>query len=271
MLMAGEDAGNAVRLLHKTLHEVRAFVRADAAVGHDDDHVRLFEHFRLIVLIGLDNIRKVDALPVGGDIPLRDIRVAEADDGDLNAVHFLNDIGGIAVPCLPILFLVAVGLDIKVVCHADGKLLLRLSACGNRIIELPLEDLQAVVELVIAHDPHIVADGTQRLDGRIVLLGLLECVIVSQRSALDRIAEVSDKQVVSVLFTHFPDVGCYTGQAAFIGAALRLIHRVVRGVDLTVQVRGDHKSKFRFLLLGENGREHCQHHAQHQQHSQNAR
>ena len=141
MLMAREDTGNAVRLLHKTLHEVRAFVRADAAVGHDDDHVRLFEHFRLIVLIGLDNIGKIDAFPVCGNIPLRNIGVTKADHSDLNAAKVLDLVGGIVIPCCPVLFLIAVGLSLQVVCHADIHRLLGFGSRSGQILQLLVEDL----------------------------------------------------------------------------------------------------------------------------------
>ena len=62
---------------------------------------------------------------------------------------------------------------------ADRQLLFRLGGGGGRVVELTVEDAQTVVELVVANDPHVVTDGTEGLDGRIVLLWLIKCVVIS--------------------------------------------------------------------------------------------
>ena len=240
VLVAGESERDGVGLLDQFFNEVGLDVAVDAAVSDDNDHVGLFLHFRLILLVGFDNVGKIDAFPVCGDIPSRDVRVAEADDRDLYAVKVLDDVGIIASPCRPVLAFVAVGRGIEVVGQADGNLLLRFGRGGGRVVELAAEDVQTVVELMVADDPHIVADGTEGLDGRIVGLGLIERIIIGQRSALNGIAHIDDIQVVAVFRALLLDVGGNTGQAALVGSALRNIDRIIRSEDLAVQV-GGHK------------------------------
>ena len=77
VFVAGEHKVDRIGILHQVLHRVHGQVAGlggvgHAAVGHNGDHVGLGLHLRLIVLIGLVNARKVDALPVGGDVPLGD-------------------------------------------------------------------------------------------------------------------------------------------------------------------------------------------------------
>ena len=141
MLMAGECESNGVGLVDKTLHEVGTFVRTDAAVRNNNDHISLFEHFSFIVLIGLDDIGKIDAFPVCGNIPLRNIGVTKADHSDLNAVKVLDLVGGIVIPGCPVLFLIAVGLSLQVVCHADIDRLLGFGSRSGQILQLLVEDL----------------------------------------------------------------------------------------------------------------------------------
>ena len=220
MLMTGESKGNGIGLLDQALDVVGTLVAVHAAVGCDHDHVGLFLHFRLIVLVGLDNIGKIDALPVSGDVPLGNVGVAERNDGHLDAVKVLDHIGLIAFPGLPVLGLVAVGGRVQIVGHADSELLFVLGGGRSGIVQLAVKDVQPVVELMVAHDPHIIADGAERLNGRILNFRLIECVVIGQRCPLNGIAHINGVQVVPVFGLHFFNVRRNTGQTAFIGAAL---------------------------------------------------
>ena len=255
MLMAGECKGDGVRLLNELLDEVGFLVGIHAAVGSNDDHVGLFLHFRLIVLIGVDDVGKIDAFPVGGNIPCGDIGVAEADDGNLHAAKVLDDVGGIALPRLPVLALVAVGGGVEIVGHADAQLLFRFRAGGSGIIKLTVEDVQTVVELVVADNPHVIADGTECLDRRGIGIGLVERIVIRQRSTLDGVAQVGNIQIVAVFLPHFLDVRRDAGQATFIGAAFGGVDRIIRREDLTVQVGRHKECKVGFALFRKNRRQ----------------
>ena len=248
VLMTGECKCDGVGLLDQVPDEVRLDIAVNAAVCNNNDHVCLCLHFGLILLVGFDDVGKIDAFPVCGDVPSGDVRVTEADDRDLHAVKVLDDVGIVTPPGRPILALVAVGRCVEVVCQADGELLLRRGRGGGRIVELAVEDVQTVVELMVADDPHIVADGTERLDRGIVSLRLVECVVVGQRGALDGVAHIDDVQVVAVECTLLLDVGGNTGKTTLVGTALRGVNGVVRREDLTVQVGGDKELEF-----GDNG------------------
>ena len=91
---------------------------------------------------------------------------------------------------------------------------------------------------MVANDPHVVADGAERLDGGVVDFGLVERIVVGQRRALNGIAQIGNVEVVAVLRPHLLDIGGNAGQTAAVVAALFIAGGVIRRIDLAVQVRG---------------------------------
>ncbi len=219
---------------------------------YDDDHVGFGLHLGFVVLVGIVDACEVDPIMVGR-IPLVDVGVAEADDSNLHAVKILDDVGIIILPgFVPLFGEVAAFCSIQVVRHGNRHLLLRAGGSGGRVVQLTVQDVQTVVELMVADDPHVVADGTESLDGGIAVGFLVEeCVVPCQRRALNGVACVGNKEVVAVLCPHLLDVSGNAGEAALIGAALLIGLGIVGCVDLTMHVRGREKCEIGgFAALG---------------------
>ena len=272
MLVAGEHKVDGVRGGDKLTDEVGLFgVAVDAAVADEDNEVGLGLHLGFVVLVGLHNACEVDALPVLGDIPVRDVGVADAHDSDLDAVIFLDDIGSVAVPGLPVAGLVVVRVGVEVVRHGNTDLGLGLGGLRGEIVQLALENIHAVVELVVADDPHIIVHHTHDLHGGIVHVLLHEGVVVRQRRALDGVAGVAEEYVL-VFRTLLLDIGSDAGHALIMGAGQACILRVVRCKLLTMDVGGVEEEDLDLILISrENGRHQRRDKAQHKQQRHDAR
>ena len=103
---------------------------------------------------------------------------------------------------------------------------------------------------MVANDPHVVADGAERLDGGVVDFGLVERIVVGQRRALNGIAQIGNVEVVAVLRPHLLDIGGNAGQTAAVAAALFIAGGVIRRIDLAVQVRGYEEREIDGLVRG---------------------
>ena len=250
VLVAGEDQIHGVVGLDQLPDPAGAVAHVHAGVGHQHDDIGLLQHLGLVVVISLDGIGEVDALPVGGNVPLGNTVVADAHDGDLDAVVLADDIGLEAAPGGPVLALVIVRLGGQVVGHGHGDLALRLGGLGDGVIDLLIQDGHAVVELVVAQDPHIIAHGAQGLDGGVFHGVLFEGEVVGHGSALDGVAGVGQEHVL-VLLTHLLDVAGDAGQALAVGAGGAGVGGVVGGVELAVDVGGiEHQDLYGVGALG---------------------
>ena len=250
VLVAGEHKVNGIGLLHQVLHRVHGQVAGlggvgHAAVGHNGDHVGLGLHLRLIVLVGLVNARKVDALPVGRDVPLGDVGVGQADDGHLHAVEFPDLIGLVVFPGFPAVGIILPGLGIQVIGGHNGSGGLLAAGIGGQVVHLAVENVQTVVELMVARNPEVVAQGTEGLHGGVVRLGLVEGVVVGQRRTLNGVANVREIEIFAVFRAHLLDVGGDAGQAGGACPAGFIAGGVICGIDLAVQVRGDEERELR--------------------------
>lgn len=102
VLVTAEDQIDGVGLGDQPADEIGLGVGINAGVAGQDDEVGLLSHFLLIVLVGLNDVGEIDALPVGGDVPLGDIGVANAHHSHGDAIVVIELIGGIAVPGAPV-------------------------------------------------------------------------------------------------------------------------------------------------------------------------
>ena len=208
-----------------------------AVMGDDHDDVGLLLQLGFVMEIGLLKACKVDAFPVGGNVPVGDVRIAETQDGYAYAVVVLDDVRLIALPSRPVLAVRVVGRGVQIVRHAHRHAAFALGVRARQIVELTVEDAQAIVELVVAYDEHVIADAAQRLHGRIVHILLVERVVVGQRRALNEVAAVH-KQYVVVLLARRVDIGRHMRQAAVVLTALCKARGVVGRIDLTMHVAG---------------------------------
>ena len=226
VLMPREHQVDGVGLLDQAADEVRLGVRVDAAVAVEHDQIGGGVHLLLVVLVGVDDAREVDALPVGGHVPLGYVGVADAHHGHLHAVIVKDAVGVVAVPGGPVLRLLAVGRLVEVVGHGNPHLILLLGGLGGEVIELALKDFQAVVEFMIARHKQVVVHHPKRLGRRVLRLRLVEGVVVGQGRALHQVAGIAEEYVV-VFLPHFLHIGRHAGHALLVLARLAHVHRVV--------------------------------------------
>ena len=237
VLMPGEHQVDGVRLLDQPADEVGLRVRVDAAVAVEHDQVGGLVHLLLVVQVGVDHVREVDALPVGGHVPLGDVGVADAHDGHLHPVIVKDAVGVVAVPGGPVLRFVGVGGGVQVIGHGDPHLVLAPGGGRGQVAQLAVEDVQAVVVFVVAGHEQVIVHHAQRLHGRVLRVGLIEGVVVRQRRALHQVAAVAQEHVF-VLCALLFHIGSHARQALSVLARLADVRRVVGGVELSVNVRG---------------------------------
>ena len=268
--MAGENEVDGIGGGNELTDEVGVLgVAVDAAVADEDDEVCLCLHLGFVVLIGLDNAGKVDALPVFRNIPVCDVGVAYAHDCDLNAVILLDDVRSIAVPGFPVAACVVIGACIEIVCHGNADLRFGLRGSGGQVVKLALKNIHAVVKLMIAHDPHVVVHHTHYLHGRILCILLIERIVICQRCALNSVARVA-QEYVFVLCALLLDICGNPCHGLIMGSGFVCVLRVVSCKLLSMHVGCVEEEYLNLVGVGKCSRHHGHYHAQYEHECQKA-
>ena len=200
-----------------------------AGVRHDNHHVAalLLAQDRHEVLNRGNQIAEVDALIVGLNLPSGDVGRIHADDANLHALKFLDDVRD-AHP----------GIPLGALCHkvggGHGHGMLLAVVGAHHILNLTLENRQIVVELVIAQAPHVVVHQAQRLHHGIVLFRSEVGVVIGHGRALHGIAAIHQNDVL-FRSTNLLDHGSDHGQTH---VRRRFASGVVDGQHFAVHVAG---------------------------------
>ena len=235
--MPGKHQVDGIRLPDQPADEIGFDVRVDAAVAVEHDQVGGRVHLLLVVQVGVNHAREVDALPVFGHVPLGHVGVADAHHRHLHPVEVEDAVGIVAVPGSPVPGFVGVGGRVQIIGHGDPYLVLALGGGRGQVGQLPGENVHAVVVFVVAGHKQVIVHHAQRLHGRVLRVRLIEGVVVRQRRALHQIAAVAQEHVF-VLRALLFDVGGHARQPPCVLAGLADVRGVVGGVELSMDVRG---------------------------------
>jgi hypothetical protein len=244
MLMAGEDDVDALDRckLERGILGAGRLIGGDAGVAEGDDEVGAFRlHLRHVFLRRLDDVERVDLAHEVRGVPGHDLRRQKADEAELDSVlgtcaileHLGDDAVGGEVGR-------TVGLDEIGRHHGEFR-------AGERLVE----ELEAVVELVVAERAHFVAQRVHRRDHwvRLVVEALLVGDVIAHRIALDDVAIV-DEDGIAGLGADLLDDCRGAGEAQGV---VRRIGIIVVREDGDMDVGGFHDSEVRLARRRKNG------------------
>ena len=192
VLVAGQDHVDAVdlgQMQSRVLLAALALAAGDARMAERDDDVSArLPQIRHVLDRRVDDVDRRGLAVEMRLVPLHDLRRHEADDADLHLLPGAALVGELAVEDQPRLVegLALRRHDVR----ADDREFRRPERIG--------QELEAVVELVIAHRAAIVVEHVHGGDHRVHVAGLHAFAIgdeVAQGRALDQVAVVEEKRI----------------------------------------------------------------------------